>query len=64
MTDKQEIRAKAAELAIQFIGIGKPFKAMSEELAEEQVDLIMEAIKLFTNRFEALILETSDQPHG
>jgi hypothetical protein len=64
MTDRQEIRAKSVELAIQFIGFGKPFKAMTEDLAKEKVDLVMEAIRIFTNRFEALILEVSGQQHG
>jgi hypothetical protein len=61
MTDRQEIRVKAMELAIQFVGLGKPFKAMTEDLAKEKVDLTMEAIKIFTDRFESLILTVSDQ---
>jgi hypothetical protein len=61
MTEKQEIRAKAIELAIQFIGMGRPFKPMNGALSNEDIDMVMQAIKLFTNRFELLILKTSDQ---
>jgi len=55
MTEKQEIRAKSAELAVRLISSARPFKPIPKELTEEELNVLFDCIKLFTDKIEAVI---------
>jgi hypothetical protein len=64
MTDRQEIRAKSAELAIALMGLvfKLPMVDMSKEDEVGEFDNAFKYVKHFSKEFEKFILETPDSP--
>ena len=64
MTEKQEIRAKSAELALKLIDmLGGTNRATPKEVSKEDIDIMMKVVFSFSRRFEDFIWHDPESGH-